>query len=69
MHQTLECVVVVMIIALLLQVERLETRVVAPLKAYGDIVRNKRVSLDTMENQKGHMTPSLFAATRCLLGA
>lgn len=33
--------------ALLLQIERLETRVVAPLKAYGDIVKNKRVSLDT----------------------
>ncbi|XP_078137374.1 CBY1-interacting BAR domain-containing protein 2-like [Sander vitreus] len=27
------------------QVERLETRVVAPLKAYGDIVKNKRVDL------------------------
>uniref|UniRef100_A0A667X6M1 CBY1 interacting BAR domain containing 2 n=1 Tax=Myripristis murdjan TaxID=586833 RepID=A0A667X6M1_9TELE len=28
------------------QVERLETRVVAPLKAYGDIVKSKRVSTD-----------------------
>uniref|UniRef100_A0A7N6BVS2 Family with sequence similarity 92 member B n=1 Tax=Anabas testudineus TaxID=64144 RepID=A0A7N6BVS2_ANATE len=28
------------------QVERLETRVVAPLKAYGDIVKNKRVRLN-----------------------
>uniref|UniRef100_A0A3Q2ZAD8 Protein FAM92B-like n=1 Tax=Kryptolebias marmoratus TaxID=37003 RepID=A0A3Q2ZAD8_KRYMA len=27
------------------QVERLETRVVAPLKAYGDIIKNKKVSL------------------------
>lgn len=37
--------------ALLLQVERLETRVVAPLKAYGDIVKNKRVSLETEPKQ------------------
>ncbi len=36
---------VVKVNALLLQVERLEMRVVAPLKAYGDKVKNKRVSL------------------------
>ncbi|XP_040921468.1 CBY1-interacting BAR domain-containing protein 2-like [Toxotes jaculatrix] len=29
------------------QIERLETRVVAPLKAYGDIVKNKRADLKT----------------------
>lgn len=45
--QPLQHVGVVMMNALLLQVERLETRVVAPLKAYGDIVKNKRVSVDT----------------------
>lgn len=43
--QTLEHVDVMMN-SLLLQVERLETRVVAPLKAYGDIVKNKRVRLN-----------------------
>lgn len=47
LHQILKHIVVVMMNALLLQVERLETRVVSPLKAYGDVVKSKRVSSDT----------------------
>ena len=47
LHQTLKHIAVVMMNALLLQVERLETRVVSPLKSYGDVVKSKRVSSDT----------------------
>lgn len=47
LHKILKHIVVVMMNALLLQVERLETRVVSPLKAYGDVVKSKRVSSDT----------------------
>ncbi|KAF7213569.1 protein FAM92B-like [Nothobranchius furzeri] len=36
------------------QVDRLETKVVAPLKAYGDIVKNKKVSLQQQQQHEMH---------------
>lgn len=44
-----------------LQVERLETRVVSPLRAYGDVIKNKRVRL------KGRFTKVFFLHSRSLL--